>query len=217
VNLQVGDLGSMYVEQFAPLDGDGSWGLSDTYALGRGLSNSLAVGQWTLLARHGSDVNSFCGFNLRTSTSTESFKTDEILRFGINYDEGANAMRVCFSTNADADYAYLDLGDDDVRDADLEYSIAWSTVAGSFTLGVGNGKDYVEVTADLPSGSPVAMLGAGIFEMNLDDKDDLTFDDYGISVIPEPGAAGTVVLGAWLLQRLFRSRIRRTSRHVLQV
>ena len=200
VNLEVGSPGSMYVENLAPLDGLYSWGLSGRYAVGRGLSNSLAVGQWTFLANHGSGIGSFCGFNLRTSTDDSSFDTDEILRFGVDYGEEFDATRIYFSTNAGADYAYIDLGDDDLRGADLEYSVSWSTVSGSFKLGVRNldNDDFAEITADLASGAAVAMLGVGVFGNTLDER--MTFDAF--EVIPEPAAAFMLLLGGGLL--LFR-------------
>ncbi|HOW96898.1 MAG TPA: hypothetical protein P5567_13285 [Kiritimatiellia bacterium] len=210
VSLQAGSPGSMYVENLAPLDGLYSWGLSGTYAVGRGLSNSLAAGQWNILASHGSDVGSFCGFNLRTSTDDSAFDTDEILRFGINYGEEFDATRIYFSTNGGADYAYIDLGDADLRDSDLEYNVSWSTVSGSFTLGVRNGEDYEEVTADLPSDAAVAMFGAGIFEASLDER--MTFDDYGVEAIPEPGALVTLVLGCGFIQWFMYRRLRRAAR-----
>jgi hypothetical protein len=203
VSLEVGSPGSMYVENMAPLDGTYSWGLSGTYAVGRGLSNSLAEGQWTLLARHGAGVNAFCGFNLRTSTNITAFDTDEILRFGINYSAESDATRIYFSTNRGADYAYIDLGEDDLRGADLEYQVSWSTISGSFTLGIWNGTNYGEITAALPVGGAVAMLGAGVFEATLDER--MTFDDYHISAIPEAAVLAYVVLGCGLV-RWFASR-----------
>lgn len=212
VNLEVGSPGSMYVENLAPLDGLYSWGLSGTYAVGRGLSNSLAVGQWTFLANHGAGIGSFCGFNLRTSTDGSFFDTDEILRFGIDYEEEFDATRIYFSTNAGSDYAYIDLGDDDLRGADLEYSVLWSTVSGTFTLGVHNedADTYGEVTAALPSGSAVAMFGAGIFEATLDEQ--MTFDGYQASVVPEPGVLVTLVLGCGFIQWFTYRRLRKAVR-----
>jgi len=85
--LYEGDPASMYnTTQIG--GGKRSWGLSGSYALGRGLSNSMSRGTWTLLARHDADNGGFSGFNLKTSTNI-TFEADEIFRFGDDPSQAA--------------------------------------------------------------------------------------------------------------------------------
>lgn len=210
VELEVGTPGSMYLEELDPLDGNQSWGLSGTYALGRGLASASAEATWTFSSRFGADVASFCGFNLRTSTDTDDFATGEIFRFGLNYGEEYDATGIYFSTDAGSSYDMLDLGNSDLRGMLLEYTVTWSTLLGSFTLGVHNADEdvYAEISGSLSAGNSVAMLGAGIFEATLDER--LTFDDYRLATIPEPGAATLFGLGFSGLLAVRSRRFRRS-------
>ncbi len=209
VELETGTPGSMYLEESAPLAGNQSWGLSGTYALGRGLEQATAEATWTFTAMHGAGIAAFCGFSLRTSTSAGSFAESEILRFGIDYSEEFDNTRVYYSTDAGGAYDYLDLGDVDLRGVQLQYSVTWSTFAGSFRLGVENldNSSYAEGTGTLLSGNAVAMLGVGIFEATLDER--LTFDSYDLAPIPEPGTMAALGLGAL---GLMGARFRRSRR-----
>lgn len=201
VELETGTPGSMYLEELDPLDGNQSWGLSGTYALGRGLETAAAEGNWTFTALHGTGIDSFCGFSLRTSTNTDSFAQSEILRFGIDYSEEFDSTRIYYSTNAGGGSDYLDLGDADLRGIQLQYSVTWSTVTGSFQLGVENLDDssFAEVAGTMLAGNPVAMLGSGVFEATLDER--MTFDSFDVNAIPEPSVSMSILLGAWMLFR----------------
>lgn len=198
--LDSGSQGSMYVDSVSELDGLYSWGESGTHAVGRGLSNVLFSGYWSFLARHDSANTAFSGFNLRTSTELGSgFGSFELVRFGIDADVmGYDNTGVYISTNAGADYSFLDLGDEDIRDAILLYTIHWDTSLGSYSLTVSNTDVGTTATLNgaLASGSSVAMLGMGIFGVDTDER--LTFDSFGVA-IPEPGTLVAVGLGALLL------------------
>ncbi len=199
VALEVGSPGSMYLEDMAPLDGSRSWGVGGTYALGRGLEEAAAEGTWTFLATHGATVGSFCGFSLRTTTNADSFSSGEILRFGMDYSQEGDATRIYCSTDGGGAYSHLDLGEADLRGSLLTYGVTWSTLAGTFTLGVWNQADdsHAEISGALAAGSPVAMFGVGIFEPGLDER--MTFDAFERASIPEPGVAALVGLGALAL------------------
>jgi hypothetical protein len=207
VNLEVGTPGTMYLATPSLRDeGLDSWGLSGTYAVGRGLTEAVAAGSWSFLASHGTNIGGFCGFSLRTTTNTGSFAESEILRFGVNYGEEADNTRIYYSTNAGGTYGALDMGGDSVFGAVLEYSITWSTLTGAYTLGVRNLDAYGEASGALASGAAVAMLGAGIFEATVDER--LVFDDYAVDAIPEPSSIALILLGASLLlgPRRFRGK-----------
>lgn len=212
VDLEVGTPGSMYLEELNPLDGNQSWGVSGTYALGRGLDAALAEATWSFSCTYGDGIDGFCGFNLRTSTDVDDFATGEIFRFGLNYGEEYDATGIYYSTDAGSSYEVLDLGNSDLRGMLLEYDMTWSTLLGSFTLGVYNADEdvYAEIGGSLSAGSPVAMLGAGIFEATLDER--MTFDDYRLSAIPEPGSAALFGLGAFGLWAVRRRRSRSSRR-----
>lgn len=198
--LDSGSPGSMYIDSTSELEGGYSWGESGTFALGRGLSNSLPSGYWSFLARHDMDNTAFSGFNLRTSTNIGSgFDSSELIRFGLDAGVmGYDNTGVYISTNAGADYSFLDLGDEDIRTAILLYTIHWDTSLGSYSLTVSNTDVGTTATLNgaLASGSSVAMLGMGIFGVDTDER--LTFDSFGVA-IPEPGTLVAVGLGALLL------------------
>ncbi len=198
VALETGTPGSMYVDGINELDGSYSWGESGTYALGRGLTNSLSDGRWSFLARHDSDNTGFSGFNLRSSTSVGSgFGDSELLRFGLDPDlPGYDNTGVYVSTNGGADYMFLGLGGLDIRNAVLQYTVEWHS-AGTFTLTVSNVTDggSASFTSNMPSGSSVAMLGMALYGATSDET--LTFDAFSVA-LPEPSTAAVMLLGGLL-------------------
>ena len=204
VTLDVGGIGTMYVDAMAPLNGSQAWGLGGTYALGRGLTEAAAEGTWSLVARHGSGVSGFCGFSLRTSLDTDAFSAGEIFRFGMDLSQEGDATRIYYSTDMGSTYGAIDLGDDDLSGSLVEYSVTWSTVLGSYALGVRNVDTdaFGQALGALASGSSVVMLGTGIFGNNLSES--LTFDEFGVSSIPEPSSTLLFAIGAtalWVRRR----------------
>ena len=187
-------------------DGLNSWELAGTYAVGRGLAAGLEEGTWTFLARHGAGAGSFCGFTLRTSTATDSFSAGEILRFGVDYSQEFDGTRIYYSTDVGGSYGYLDLGDDDLGDVVLQYSVTWSTVSGAFALGVRNldSDAFGQTAGSLAMGDSVAMFGIGIFENTLDER--IVFDEFEVHSIPEPATAASMVAGALMLVGARRRR-----------
>ena len=200
VELQVGTPGAIYRSDPSLREtGTTSWELGGTYALGRGLAMGMEEGNWTLVARHGAGIEAFCGFTLRTTTETGSFGAGEIFRFGMNYGEESDATRIYYSTDGGASYGAVDLGDEDLRGSILQYSVTWSTLAGTYVLGVRNLDTEVfgEATGSLAAGDAVAMFGVGAFEATLGGR--FTFDGFEASSIPEPGTLALALLGAAFL------------------
>jgi hypothetical protein len=199
VVLESGTPGSMYVDNLTELEGNYSWGESGTFALGRGLSNSLADGYWTFLARHDSDNSGFSGFNLRSSTNIGAgFDSSELLRFGMDPGiAGYDNTGVYISTNGGVDYAFLGLGGLDIRNATLQYSVEWHS-AGTYSLTVSNvtAGGFATFGGNMSAGSNVAMLGMGIFGANSGET--LTFDAFSVAV-PEPSTFAAAILGGLLL------------------
>jgi hypothetical protein len=194
VQIEQGMFASMFLADAVDADHIRSWGMSGTYALGRGLQDTLDEGIWNFSAFHGATVNSFSGFTLRTSVENDAFATGEILRVGL-IDGVLN-----YSTDQGDTYTSGDSADD-WRDMNVQYSILWSTVSGNFSLTVSaeNDPDLSESMAgtQLAIGDPVAMLGVGIFENTTSEQ--LRFDDFQISVIPEPTTLAFVLAGSLLL------------------
>lgn len=213
--LESGTPGAMFTTT-AIDDGVYSWGVSGTYALGRGLSGGMGSGRWRLLAMHDPDNTAFSGFNLRSSTNIGGgFADYELIRFGFDPSQiGYDGTGIYVSTNGGVSYALLDCGWVDGAGDTLEYAMSWDE-AGAWSLMVSNLDEEVASTFEgsLASASPVEMLGSAVFGSSNDET--LTFDDYG--VVPEPGAAVTVVLGAWLVQRIFRGRTRKSVPGVIRV
>ncbi len=187
--LDEGDPGTMFIAN-KPLD-DGaiySWGMSGSYALGRGLGNSQNSFTWSFLASHESDAG-FSGFNLKTSTSI-GFATDEVLRFGL--DLGTAATGFFVSTNRGVGYAFQECGWVDASGDTLLYSITWNN--GSFSVGVSNVTEDLSSTAfsgTLGAQDDIAMFGVALDGNTLDET--LHFDRF--EVVPEPGAALLLVVG----------------------
>ena len=204
VQLDTGGFGTMYREELSPLDGLRSWGLSGTYALGRGLEEGVDEGTWSFVATHGAEAGSFCGFSLRTSTAAGSFSEGEILRFGMDYGQEGDGTRIYYSTDVGGLYGYIDLGDADLRGCVLQYTVTWSTVSGSFALGVRNLDDdsFGEGIGMLATGEAVAMFGAGIFGAGTDER--MTFDAFDVASIPEPAVSASILLGALALWKIRR-------------
>lgn len=193
VELEEGTPGSMFLA--ADIDsGTYAWGLSGTYALGRGLSSPWSAGLWTLLAVHDPDNTDFSGFSLRDNTDPGTgFGDHELLRFGLNPNEiGYDATGIYVSTNAGADYTFLDCGWVDGEGDVIEYGVSWNG-AGQYTLVVSNRDEGVRSTfvGDMRAGS-VAMLGTAVFGATADEG--LTFDR--MQVIPEPATLVLLALGA---------------------
>lgn len=204
VELETGNPGAMYTT--ASIDsGSYSWGLGGTYALGRGLSNNLAVGSWNFLAVHDSDNTDFSGFNLKSSASIGSFASDELFRVGMDPSQfGYDGTGVYVSTNAGTSYLFLDCGWVDGEGDTIEYTIGWNTVAGTYSLSVSNQTEGVSINflGNMPTASSIAMLGTGVFGASLDEG--MVFDNYG--VVPEPHVLGVLVFGALamgFLRKLF--------------
>ncbi|MCK4563969.1 MAG: hypothetical protein KAU94_04795 [Verrucomicrobia bacterium] len=189
--LEVGTPGSMYLS--SSIDNDSSsWGIDGTYALGRELSQPLAIGSWNFLAQHDADNQNFSGFNLKTSANGTSFTSDEIFRIGMDPNQiGYDTRGVYVSTNAGADYLFLDCGWVDGEGDTIEYTIGWDTFAGSYTLAVSNQTESVAATfsGSLASGTSIAQLGVAVFGAGTDES--IAFDAY--TVIPEPRVFGSLV------------------------
>lgn len=201
VKLAAGTPGAMYTT--AALDeGSYAWGINGTYALGRELSTHLSVGSWTFLAVHDPDNTSFSGFNLKTSPSGGSFAADELFRVGV---DSSQVGGLSISTNAGADYLFLDCGWVDGAGDTIEYTIGWNTDDGIYSLSVSNQTEEVSATFNgtILAGSSVAMLGAGLF--GADNSESLTFGNYG--VVPEPGSLCLLFFGVLVMSCLRRLRI----------
>ncbi|MBN2562795.1 MAG: hypothetical protein JXQ75_17870 [Phycisphaerae bacterium] len=196
VVLESGSPGSMFTAT-AIDDGTYSWGLSGTYALGRGLSNSMTSGTWRFLALHDPDNTAFSGFNLRSSTNIGSgFGSFDLLRFGMDPSQpGYDGSGIYVSTNAGTSYEFLDCGWVDGEGDTLEYIVAWDG-GGSYSLTVSNlGEGVVGNFSGSMSAGSVAMLGTAVFGATANES--VTLDDY--HVIPEPAAAVLVLMGAALV------------------
>ncbi len=200
VQIEQGMAASMFLAN--PIDGESirSWGLSGTYALGRGLVDPLNEGIFSTLASYGSSVNAFAGFSLRTSLDPDDFAAGEILRFGL--------INGAINYSTDQGDTYTDIESMTVwRGMTLRYSVLWSTQLGSFSLTVSAFGDpglTETVTGSLATGNPVAMLGVGIFESNTDRQ--LLFDDFQVTTIPEPSSLAFLLLGGLWLKRSYRRR-----------
>ncbi|MCF7837976.1 MAG: hypothetical protein K9N49_05040 [Candidatus Marinimicrobia bacterium] len=193
VILDEGSPGSMYTT--ASIDNDTwSWGLAGTYAVGRGLSNTMSRGAWTFLAAHGDNLADFSGFNLRSATEVgNGFADTELIRFGLRPEDPTGAY---VSTNAGADYVFLDCGWLDGTGALIEYRISWDQT-GLWTLRINNLDEEITETFSgaLGGDGPVAMLGAGVFGATIDEQ--MTFDD--LRVTPEPATLLMWLFGASLM------------------
>ncbi|HOX03189.1 MAG TPA: hypothetical protein P5555_13050 [Candidatus Paceibacterota bacterium] len=205
--------GSYFVQQAShpeqPLDGDYSWGMNGTYAVGRGLVSPVSAGTWTFLAAHNlyNEANSgFSGFNLKSEKSLRNgpFDQFELLRFGYSISTSPYQKGIGYSTDGGANYEYV--GGEDWSGDTLQYSVSWDGL-GKYTLSVENQSDankgrlFVTVTT---AGGSVAMLGAAIYGKDLN-AESLTFDAY---MVPEPPAAMFVLAFTALavaLQRTMRT------------
>jgi len=187
------EVGSMYRAN-DPLDPDleysYSWGMSGSFALGRGLATSQNTFVWTFLARHNSDSD-FSGFNLKTSTNT-GFATDEVLRFGLDLSDQQTGFYV--STNLGTDYTFQDCGWLDATGDVLLYSVTWNS--GVFAVNVQNLDENEQgstFSGTLAAVDDIAMFGASLHGNTLDES--LHFDRF--SVVPEPSIA--LLLGVGIL------------------
>jgi hypothetical protein len=191
-----------------PIDaGLRSWGLSGTYAMGRGVLSPVAAAVWSLVAVHevvNPTHHGFSGFNLKSSTQA-GFDTDELLRFGIlpshlNYTDTG----ICVSTDRGLHYEFLDCGWTRTAGASIEYSVRWDGL-GHYALTAKNLAEdkLASFVGAMPAGA-VAMLGSAVYGASLDER--LLFNHY--TVIPEPPwgllslAAFAVALASWRFRRL---------------
>lgn len=187
IELETGNPGSMFTTS-AIDDGSYSWGLSGSYALGRGLTEPLSSGSWSFLAQHDSSSANFSGFNLRSDASVDGgFADSELLRFGFAADQiGFDGTGVYVSTNAGLDYTFLDCGWIDGRDDVINYSIDWDSLDGSYSLSISNSTEGLSslFAGSMNTAPEVAVLGVGSFDNSLNER--LTFDAFEVSAIPEP-------------------------------
>ncbi len=193
VTLEGGTPGSMYTA--AAIDGGSySWGMSGTYALGRGFSITLDSGLWSMLAVHDTDNTAFSGFNLRSSTDIGGgFGDFELLRFGM---DPADNTGIFVSTNSGANYDFIDCGWVDGGGDTIEYAVSWNS-GGTYSLAVSNLSESGVATffsGDMTTGS-VAMVGAAVLGATANES--LTFDEY--NVIPEPATTVLLLMGTGLV------------------
>jgi hypothetical protein len=205
VQLQGGAPGSRFLgTALLPLHVN-SWGLSGTYAVGRGLASAVPVGAWHLVAVHDPNNSGFSGFNLKTSTQA-GFGADELLRFGLN---GSGGTGIYVSTDRGVSYTFLDCGWLNASGDTLEYTVGWDAL-GNYSLAANN---LTEAKAASFTGSmapgEVSMLGAAVYGATLNDR--LSFDTFEITAIPEPTTA-LPLLVVVLALCLERSRQRRLAR-----
>ncbi len=165
-----------------------SWGMNGTYALGRGLSNSLAAGRFSLLALHASGNTAFSGFNLKTNAEA-GFDADEVLRVGL---DPAHDTGFSFSTNAGADYVFVDCGWVSGLADVLRYEIGWND--SGFSITVSNLAEHLAgATNGTRAGGTVSIAGMAVNGASTADA--LTFDDLTVDL--EPSA---VTLAAFSLR-----------------
>jgi hypothetical protein len=197
MELETGTPGSMYTT--TQIDGGiYSWGLSGTYALGRGLASAVGPGQWRFLAVHDPGNTAFSGFNLRSSSELGSgFADYELIRFGLDPSQpGYDGTGLYLSTNGGLSYDFLDCGWVDGAGDLLEYTVDW-TGGGAYNLAIHNlDEDVLSSFSGTMVPGAVSMLGMGIFGATLDER--VAFDDF--QVIPEPASVLLFVLALPLLR-----------------
>ena len=176
--LESGTPGARFIT--ATIDGGRhSWGLSGTYALGRGLVTPLAAGTWRVTALHDGDNRTFSGFNLKTSTQP-GLASGELLRFGLNpqvanYDGGG----IHVSTNGGSTWSYLDCGWIGGPGDTLEYAVTWNST-GAWWLTVSNlDENAAAKFAGAMWPGAVAMLGVAACGAGLGEG--LTFDAFYVT------------------------------------
>jgi len=178
-----------------------SWRLSGGSAMGRGLPASATSGSWTFRAVHtvsNPNNSGFSGFSLKSSANT-ALEAGELLRFGFNPQADAPPIDyggIWVSTDQGAHYTFLDCPWDDGNGAPLEYSVTWDGT-GEYTLSVKHLTEDLEAHFDsqtdftlppMPAGA-VTMLGTALFGSTSNEQ--LTFDAFAVTYVPEPAAAAS--------------------------
>ena len=168
-------------------------------SLGRGFSNAFSSGVFSFLALHNPNNSSFSGFNLKTSSSA-GFDADEVLRFGLHPSDGSG---VFISTNAGADYFFMDCGWVQGFGNVLSYQVAWAD--GAFNISVSNLGEAVGASySGIMASNNIAMFGMGL--NGVGSGESLTFDAFLGTPIPEPSILFLCVSGLVIFGFRFRRR-----------
>lgn len=143
-------------------DSTNSWGLSGTYAVGRGLPGTAHHGLWQIRMVHDPDNTDFSGFNLK-SAAVSGFGETEIIRMGMTTQPIASIGKgISISTDGGTNYTFHDCGWEDGRGDSVLYQFYWDE-SGSYTLTVVNSTEGItsQFTGTMLS-SAVTLMGVGV-------------------------------------------------------
>lgn len=176
-------------------------GGGNTQGLGRTVTATIA-GTYTLQGRFDVDNSiGFSGFNIKSSIGTVFGGASELLSFGLTLGTGNNSIFVGGSVDK-----FIPMGFD-LRGQNLDFSLDFDTLAGTYTLGAKKTTDLTFTTVsgslkdtnggDLGVGS-LAAVGFGNF--NTGANQNLVADN--LSLVPEPASAMLGLMGmSFLLRR----------------